>query len=112
VINHGTGSNYKPFATMFKPLSLSVMNPLEQTLEYNTKVRFEVNVFGEHPTPRLSVYEKSFKKKQSLEIVDKNNDQDYVTFAGDVVINYKGTWTLAYVSDDNYYHSIAIYEAK
>ena len=88
------------------------MTPLEPTLEYNTKVRFEVNVFGEHPTPELLVYYESFKKTQFLEIADKNDEQDYVAFIGDIVINYKGIWHLAYQSEDNYYHHIATYKVE
>ncbi|CAG8440406.1 7651_t:CDS:2 [Funneliformis caledonium] len=112
VINYGTGSNYKPFVLIYNQLSLSIMTPLEQTLEYNKKVRFEVNVFGEHPTPKLLVYEQSFKTKKYLKIVDKNDDQDYVTFVGDVVINDKGNWNLAYEGSNNYYNYIATYEVK
>ncbi|CAI2161683.1 14039_t:CDS:10 [Funneliformis geosporum] len=110
VVNYGTGTNYKPFVLIYNQLSLTIMTPLEQTLEYNTKVRFEVNVFGENPTPKLLVYEQSFKTKKYLKIIDKNDDQDYVTFVGDVVINEKGNWNLAYESSKNYYSYIATYE--
>ena len=111
MVNHGTGSSYKPFVKIYNALSISITSPLEPTLEYNSKVRFEVNVFGEHPTPKLLVCDKSFKKKQLLEIVDKNDEQDYVTFIGDVVMNYEGSWNIAY-EKDNYYYYIAPYEVK
>jgi hypothetical protein len=113
VINHGTGSNYKQFLQIYSnPFLLSIINPLEATLEYNTKVRFEINVFGEHPTPKLLVFDQSFNKTQFLEIVDRNVEQDYVTFVSDVEINYKGKWRLAYKSKDNYYSYIAEYEVN
>ncbi|GBC04329.1 hypothetical protein RclHR1_05620003 [Rhizophagus clarus] len=112
VINNGTGSNYKQFVKMYHTFSLSIINPLEATLEYNTKVRFEINVFGEHPTPKLLVFDESFKKKQLLEIVDQNNEQDYVTFVGDIVISCKGKWRLAYESKNNYFSYIAEYEVN
>ena len=51
----------------------------------------------------------SFKKKQFLEIVDKNDEQDYVTFIGDVVMNYEGSWNIAHERDNHYYY-IAPYE--
>ncbi|CAB4382818.1 unnamed protein product [Rhizophagus irregularis] len=111
IINHGTGSNYKQFVNTYGiPFIVSIVNPLEASLEHNTKVRFEINVFGEHPTPKLLVFDQSFKKKQFLEIVDRNDKQDYVTFVGDVVLSYKGKWHLGYESKDNYFSYIAEYD--
>ena len=63
VINHGTGSNYSSFVLTYNvAFSLSIITPLEPIFEYNAKVRFKVNVFREHFTSKLAVFNKLFKK--------------------------------------------------
>ncbi|CAG8453757.1 13627_t:CDS:10 [Ambispora gerdemannii] len=118
IINHGSGSNYQPFVKIYPtPFQFSLISPIQPTLAYNQRTKFEVILFNQErlrDLPTISVHSHDFKKKRTLEPCGQINKQDKsVRLSAEVVLSVTGQWILSYsMNGENMFHFIATFECS
>ncbi|CAG8742676.1 14327_t:CDS:2 [Dentiscutata erythropus] len=99
VKNSGTGAKYKQFAYQYTiPYSYTIIKPVYQTLGYGKRTHFEVilfNISSNKKIPEFVVYGPGMEMQTSLEIIDRNDSNRCITIARDIMLNFKGSWTLS-----------------
>ncbi|CAG8620991.1 9591_t:CDS:2 [Paraglomus brasilianum] len=115
VINHGTGSSYRPFVQTYSvPFTFSILSPVYQTITINRKVRFEILIFTDDQStlPDFCVMDPSSARRERMEKLRFDEEERSYLFASEIKIDSKGQWKLAFANGgQGYFSFVAVYDA-